>query len=455
VCESVWCTPEEPGRGSTGDGAPFPPRPARLAVSGGASDAPGAPRGPLHAFAHRFVGADGAWARPFDNLILAFIALSLLSVGLEAALELPAWALRPLQVAETVVVLVFSFEYVLRLIDAERKIAFVFSFYGIVDLLAIAPYFLAGVDARYLRALRVLRMLRVLKLQRRVLEATVVERTRELAEKHAALVATQATLNAELEAARALQLAILPATFPAREGCEGAARMIPATTMGGDFYDFIELADGRIGLVMADVSGKGVAAAFFMAVARTNLRERALRHSDPGACLADVNGALCAQNPMDLFVTVFYAILDPGNGRLCYANGGHNRPYVRRASGGIEVLGGAGGLALGVLPGEPFPTHAFALSEGDRLVLYTDGVTEAFNRGAEAYGDERLRAELNVGPDGAPQALLERICASVASFADGAAQSDDITLAVLSWRRGQVEVEAIRARTGAQTERFA
>src|SRR5256885_14547013 len=95
--------------------------------------------------------------------------------------------------------------------------------------------------------------------------------------------------------------------------------MIPATTMGGDFYDFIELPDGRIGLVIADVSGKGVPAAFFMAVARTNLRDLAAHHADPGACLAETNEVLCTQNPLDLFVTVFYCVFDPGSGVLTCA----------------------------------------------------------------------------------------------------------------------------------------
>src|SRR6202034_568217 len=168
------------------------------------------------------------------------------------------------------------------------------------------------------------------------LENTVAERTRELAGKNAALEQAQAQLKAELDVARALQIAILPASFPARPGCDGAARMIPATTMGGDFYDFIELPDGRVGLVMADVSGKGVPAAFFMAVARTNLRDLAARYVEPGAWLKHTHEVLCTQNPMDLFVTVFYAVFDTLTGVLCYANGGHNQPYLRHADGVVE-----------------------------------------------------------------------------------------------------------------------
>jgi sigma-B regulation protein RsbU (phosphoserine phosphatase) len=381
----------------------------------------------------RLVGNDGPYARAFENLILVLIVISVFSVILEATVSLPPWGVELLRIAEIVIVAVFSLEYVLRLAAAPHKLAFIFSFFGFVDLLSIAPFFLVGLDTRYLRMLRLLRILRVLKLQRRVLETTVAKRTHELAELNRVLTEAQVRIQAELDVARALQIAILPSAFPARPGCDGAAKMIPATTMGGDFYDFIELPDQRIGLVMADVSGKGVPAAFFMAVARTNLRELAIHHLDPSDCLAHTNDILCAQNPMDLFVTVFYGIFDPSNGVLHYANGGHNPPFVRRAGGSIEMLDGAGGLVLGAMPGAAYPTHTVRLHHADRLVLYTDGVTEAFNSADEAYGTKRLVAEIEAHGDGAAAGLVERICHSVADFAGVAAQSDDITLAVLAW----------------------
>ena len=184
---------------------------------------------------------------------------------------------------------------------------------------------------------------------------------------------------------------------------------------------------------MADVSGKGVPAAFFMAVSRTNLRELAAHHADPGACLARTNEVLCTQNPMDLFVTVFYCILDPVTGVLRYANGGHNPPYVARANGSIEALDGAGGLVLGVMAGVSYPEHTVQLQPGDQLVLYTDGVTEAFNPADEAYGVERLIAEIRAHGAGTTEALVERICGSVTRFAGTAPQSDDITLTALKW----------------------
>jgi len=387
----------------------------------------------IRGFAQLLTESRGPYARAFENLIVALIIFSVASIGVESIPGLPDWVMRTLHVAEIVVVAIFSFEYLLRIIAARNKLAFIFSYQGLIDLVAIAPFYVGGFDARWVRALRLLRLLRVLKLQTHYLEKVVEERTRELAEKNAALEKAQAQLKAELEVARSLQLAILPAAFPARPGCEGAARMIPATTMGGDFYDYIELPDGQIGLVIADVSGHGVPAAFFMAVARTNLRELAVRHTDPGDCLAQTNDALCAQNPLDLFVTVFYCILDPKTGVLRYANGGHNPPYVRRAAGPIESLNGAGGLVLGAMPGVRFPTHTVQLLRGDQLVLYTDGVTEAFNPTEELYGTERLVDEVRVHGSGTPAALVERICQSITNFAGTAPQSDDITLTVLTW----------------------
>jgi serine phosphatase RsbU (regulator of sigma subunit) len=389
----------------------------------------------LHALANAFIGRGGRFAKPFENLIVGLIIFSIASIGIEAIPNLPPWVVAVLHVAEIVVVVVFSFEYLLRIVAAPDKLGFIFSFQGLVDLLAIAPFFAVGVDARWVRALRLLRLLRVLKLQTHFLEATVEQRTRELAEKNAALEHAQAQLKAELDIARALQIAILPASFPDKPGCDGAACIIPATTMGGDFYDFIELPDGKIGLAMADVSGHGVPAAFFMAVSRTNLRDLAALYPDPGECLAHTNDALCSQNPTELFVSVFYSVLDPQTGVLRYANGGHNPPYVKRAAGPVEALAGASGLVLGVMPGVKFRTHTVQLLPGDRVVMYTDGVTEAFNPADEAYGTQRLVQAMETHHKDSPDELIAHIRGSVASFAGAAPQSDDIALTVLTWNQ--------------------
>jgi serine phosphatase RsbU (regulator of sigma subunit) len=388
---------------------------------------------PIRRLAELLVEGPGRYARAFESLVLILIVFSVASIGVEEIPGLPEWARRGLHMAEILVVAVFSLEYLLRIVAARDRLAFIFSFSGLVDLLAIAPFYVLGFDARWIRAVRLLRLLRLLKLQTHVLEATVAERTRELAQQNAALEQAQAQLQAELAVARALQISILPARFPEKPGCDGAARMIPATTMGGDFYDFIELPDEQIGLVIADVCGHGVPAAFFMAVTRTKLRDLAVRHSDPGSCLAETNEVLCTQNPLDLFVTVLYCMLDPRSGILRYANGGHNPPYIRRANGSVETLRGAGGLVLGALPGTLYPTHTVQLRPGDRLVLFTDGVTEAFNPADEPYGEERLIAEVQAHGAGTSTTLVEHICQSVTSFAGTAPQSDDITLTVLGW----------------------
>ena len=240
-------------------------------------------------------------------------------------------------------------------------------------------------------------------------------------------------INSELEIARNLQIDILPAFFPVANGCDGWARMLPATTMGGDFYDFIELPNGKLGLVMADVSGKGVPAAFFMAVARTNLRLIAYDSSGPGECLRRTNDVLCTQNPMYLFVTIFYAVFDPATGLLIYANGGHNPPVFRCADGSIEMLGSLGDSALGVIEEIAFKEHIQQFSPGDSLILYTDGVTEAFNPKWEEHGEERMLEQVRMYGNGDAKSLVAAIFDSVIGFAETAPQSDDITITVLKW----------------------
>jgi sigma-B regulation protein RsbU (phosphoserine phosphatase) len=262
--------------------------------------------------------------------------------------------------------------------------------------------------------------------------STVEQMRGMLQERNAALEEAERKTSRELSIARALQAAILPESFPPAPGCDGAARMLAATTMGGDFYDFIELPGGRIGLVMADVSGKGVPAAFFMAVARTNLRSLATDSTGPADCLRRTNDVLCTQNPLELFVTVFYAVFDPATGVLTYANGGHNPTLLRRANGHIDTLSGVCNLVLGGMP-ETFEERTEQLAPGDSLVFYTDGVTEAFNSEGLMFGEERLYELVRVHGGADAQALVSVIFDSVVDFAGSAPQSDDITLAALIW----------------------
>jgi sigma-B regulation protein RsbU (phosphoserine phosphatase) len=232
-----------------------------------------------------------------------------------------------------------------------------------------------------------------------------------------------------------LQLESLPSRFPAVRQCQGAARILPALQMGGDFYDFMTLPDGRVGLVMADVSGKGVAAAFFMAVARTTLSELAPLISDPGECLSRVNDLICERNPLDMFVTVFYGVFDPRTGVLAYANAGHNPPRTV-LDHQVQILGDGHpvDLALGILPGSAYASYRRTMSAGELLLLYTDGVTEAFNTSNEAYAEGRLDTLLARTGGLSPEEVLESLLQDVTRHAAGASQSDDITIAALKWQ---------------------
>ncbi len=241
------------------------------------------------------------------------------------------------------------------------------------------------------------------------------------------------SLQQELEIARTMQLSILPQAFPDSAGLDIAARMIPAKEVGGDFYDVFPVGDDRLGLVIADVSGKGIPAAFFMLIARTMLRAVAESGVGPGETLRRVNTLLAAENEQMMFVTVFYAELDTRSGALCFANGGHNPPLRVTAAGAVSVLERSAGIALAVMPDMPFAERRIALAPGDRVILFTDGVTEAFDANGAMYGDDRLAAAVG-GPQDAPaRTSLDGLLADVARFADGAPQSDDITVLVLRW----------------------
>jgi len=266
------------------------------------------------------------------------------------------------------------------------------------------------------------------------LDQQVQARTRELAEKNAQLEATHRRVEEELRLSRAMQLAILPQHFPDEAGWAVAASMFPAREMGGDFYDCFALRDGRYGLVVADVSGKGIPAAFFMAVSRTVLLDTASRIEDPAAVLARANDLLCERNPLELFVTVFYAVFDPRNGSLSYACAGHNPPLLRRTGGTVVALPCPHDTALGVLPGLDYHGATLRLEPGETLVLFSDGVTEAFSGTGEAFGDERLRIWLASASGTDVRALVDGLVDQVSRFIDGAEASDDLTCLVLCRR---------------------
>ena len=276
-------------------------------------------------------------------------------------------------------------------------------------------------------------MVRQVQAREEYLESMVRARTRELEASNAQLEKAKERMESELKIAHALQGAILPKTLPENPTYSGHAVMTPAREMGGDFYDFFTLDDGRLSLVMADVSGKGVPAAFFMAIARTVMRAAAARYPSPGPCLQEVNDAICEQNPQDLFVTLFYGILDPKTGEFVYANAGHNPPFVVKHPSEVLPLPMTGGMAVGVMPGMPYDEDAVTLAPGDTMFLYTDGITEAMNVEQEEFTEARLEAVLAEARDLPVDSVLENVTSAVVKFVGEAEQSDDITCIVLRY----------------------
>lgn len=239
-------------------------------------------------------------------------------------------------------------------------------------------------------------------------------------------------IRREIDIAGDLQKRILPADVPSRDGLDISARVHPAKQMSGDFYDFFELGPHRLGLVVADVSGKGIPAAFYMAVARTLIRATAMLGGEPATCLDHVNTMLCRHEIPNMFVSAFYGVLDTESWRLDYANAGHLPPYhIRAASGDVVGLVGGDGVVLGVTEEVPFEQAAIRLDPGDALFFYTDGLTEAFDVHRNQFSDERLIGYLADNRDRSAQALAQDVFAFVNTFTDGAEQSDDITSLVI------------------------
>jgi serine phosphatase RsbU (regulator of sigma subunit) len=237
-------------------------------------------------------------------------------------------------------------------------------------------------------------------------------------------------LENELEVAREVQVGLMPREMPDIPGFELAGAWRPAREVAGDFYDIFPLNEGRWGMVIGDVAGKGTAAALYMAMVHSLILSGALRHRSPAAVLLEVNDTILRQSSSAVFVTVFFAVVDPKTQTLQYANAGHDPPIVRRTSGTIELLTRTGAV-LGMLEELQLSETTTTLGSGDALVLYTDGVTEAWNPRDEHYGDKRLTAAITAAPGKAGE-LLAHIEADLNAFAEGAPQQDDVTFVILT-----------------------
>ena len=267
--------------------------------------------------------------------------------------------------------------------------------------------------------------------------------TRALIEREQALVAETAArekIESELALARELQRSMLPpgeASDTAQGRYEIAAALEPARAVGGDFFDYVVRADGRLVFVVADVSDKGVPAALFMVRAHTLMRSLALRMDSPSELLAAMNDALCEENERCMFVTLACGALDLASGRLALSSAGHEPPLRVGRDGAAALLETEGGPALGLMEGMAYPASQATLAPGDALVLYTDGISEAFDSANQAFGRERLEAAAR----GLAQAKVLDLCAGIFAevrrFVAGAEQSDDITLLVVRWHGGK------------------
>jgi serine phosphatase RsbU (regulator of sigma subunit) len=235
-------------------------------------------------------------------------------------------------------------------------------------------------------------------------------------------------IEQELRTARNIQHTFLPKDVPALPGWQLTPYYQPAREVGGDFYDFLPFADGRVGLVIGDVTDKGIPAALVMTATRTMLRTAAQEKASPGEVFARVNDLLSADIPPGMFVTCFYALLDPASGRLCYANAGQDLPY-RRGSEGVSELW-ATGMPLGMMPGSRYEEYEATLAPGESLLFYSDGLVEAHNSRREMFDTPRLKALLETHTGGV--SLIDVLLDELKRFTgEGWEQEDDVTLLTL------------------------
>ena len=235
----------------------------------------------------------------------------------------------------------------------------------------------------------------------------------------------------ELELAHGIQSKLLPQSAPQPPGYEIAYRWQSAREVGGDFFDFIPIAGGAVGLVVADVSDKGIPAALYMMFARTLLRATAISGRSPAVVLERANELMLADSASDMFVTAYYSVLDPKTHRLTVASAGHNLAVYAPAGDSEPIPLITAGIPLGILTPAGIGEQQLELAPGDLVVFYTDGVSEAFSTEGEAFGDERLMALVKENRARTASEIAAAIAEAVQTFIGDETQSDDITLIVL------------------------
>jgi serine phosphatase RsbU (regulator of sigma subunit)/anti-sigma regulatory factor (Ser/Thr protein kinase) len=259
-------------------------------------------------------------------------------------------------------------------------------------------------------------------------QAAPAIRVAQLVREQAAKAAERETLEQEMRVATLIQQQFLPRELPSLPHWQIAAYYGPARAVGGDFYDFIEMPDGRIGIAVGDVTDKGVPAALVMARTHSILRAEASRSDSPGEILARANTLLEPEMPARMFVTCLFAILEPSTGRIVMANAGHNLPYIRTDDGVVELR--ATGMPLGLLPGIQYEETEGIIAPGSNVLLYSDGLVEAHDPGQQMFGFPRLREAMTI--DDAGSELLDRLLEDLHTFTGADwEQEDDITLVTL------------------------
>ena len=203
--------------------------------------------------------------------------------------------------------------------------------------------------------------------------------------------------------------------------------------MGGDYYDFFLIDEDHLGIAVADVSGKGIPASLFMMITKVILQSCAMLGRSVGDTLTKTNEAICSNNRMEMFVTIWFGILEISTGRLTAANGGHEYPALKQGSA-FELLKDKHGFVIGGMDGTRYQEYSLQLKPGDRLFLYTDGVTEAMNEENELFGTARMVQALNRQPDGTPQEILRNLRAEISRFVGKAEQFDDMTMLCLEYK---------------------
>ena len=269
----------------------------------------------------------------------------------------------------------------------------------------------------------------------------VKARVRSLLKAKAYADAIKAAMERELNIAREIQMGLLPSDLTPRTegtGLDIRATIEPAKQVGGDLYEVLRTGDDRVIVAVGDVSGKGISAALFMAVTMTLLRTMARQFQKPEEILAHLNEELAAQNPRCMFVTMACLVIDTRSGRVTGASAGHTPLVLLGASGPPRFVFPSSGMVLGLMSGRTYESATLDLAPGESLVLYTDGVTEAFDPEEELFGDERLMECLAGAPREDAGGTVAGLLDAVRAFAAGAAQSDDITILAIRRTDGTI-----------------